>query len=266
MAIPHSRSGLGVPMELRQARILLASLALGVTALALAPASAPAAKRVRGIDVSRFQGKINWERVGETRIKFAFVQASRGSGDDCAVAPDRCGGDEFYDRNYSLARAEGIRVGAYHRAFADGRGRKRARRDARSEAKLFISEVGELHAGDLLPALDVETPFGRLNKKRLRIWVRTWLERVGSELGQQPIIYTNSSSWRATGDTTRFARAGHHLWVANWGVKEPSVPADDWNGRGWSIWQHTSSGSVKGIKGRVDKNRLRGGLGEISVP
>lgn len=239
-------------------------VALGVALVALVPGTA-AAQRVPGIDVSRFQGEIDWERVGETRIGFAFVQASRGRGDDCAVVPDRCGPDEFYRLNYLGARAAGIRVGAYHRAFADGRRPKRARKDAKVEADVFIGQVGRLREGDLLPALDVESPFGNLKRRGLRIWVRTWLKRVRRKLGEKPIIYTNHSSWQATGDTTKFARAGHPLWVANFGVASPSVPADNWNGAGWSIWQYTSSGRVKGIDGAVDRNRLRAGLDEISA-
>lgn len=239
-------------------------VALGLALAALAPGPA-AAQSVPGIDVSRFQEAIDWERVGETRIGFAFVQASRGNGGDCTVVPDRCGADEFYGLNYLGARAEGIRVGAYHRAFASGRGPKSARRDAKVEANVFIEVVGELRERDLLPALDVETPFGDLSKRGLRTWVRTWLKRVRRKLGERPIIYTNHSSWQATGDTTKFARAGHPLWVANYGVESPSVPAANWNGAGWSVWQYTSSGHVKGIEGSVDKNRLRVGLDEISA-
>ncbi len=222
-------------------------------------------KLIPGIDVSRFQGEIDWERVGETNVEFAFVQASRGDGGDCAVVPDRCGADEFYAANYLGATEAGIRVGAYHRAFADGRGRKSARRDARKEANLFLEQVGALRQGDLLPALDVETPFGGLNRRSLRAWVHAWLKRVRRKLGVRAIIYTNSSSWQATGDTRKFARRGHPLWVANWGVSSPSVPADNWNGEGWTIWQYTSSGRVKGIGGRVDRNRLRVGLDAISA-
>lgn len=246
------------------ARSMTRAVALAFALLLIVPALAPA-KRVPGIDVSRFQGRIDWQRVAETRVRFAFVQASRGRGKDCAVVPDRCGADEYYARNYQNASAAGLRVGAYHRAFASGRGRKSAKRDARAEADLFIEVVGGLGPRDLLPALDVETPFGGLGKRALRGWVRAWLERVREKLGARAFIYTNSSSWHATGDTSTFARAGHPLWVANWGVARPSVPADDWSGQGWTVWQFTSSGSVKGIDGAVDRNWLRGGLRRVSV-
>jgi lysozyme len=220
---------------------------------------------MQGIDVSRFQGKINWQRVADAGIEFAFVQASRGSGSDCAVAPTRCGPDEFYERNYRRARKVGIPIGAYHRAFVGGDEDRGVKRDARIEARLFLRLVGELRGRDLLPALDVETPFAGLTQRELRIWVRTWLARVEKELGVKPFIYTNHSSWQATGDTTMFARAGHPLWVANFDVRAPKVPAANWNGQGWAIWQYTSSGRVGGISGNVDRNALRIPLEAISV-
>jgi lysozyme len=240
------------------------ALLIGVLVLGLATL-AGAARPERGIDVSRFQGKIKWQKVGGDGIDFAFVQASRGSGQDCAVAPDDCGADGQYERNYAGARDAGIHVGAYHRAFAGGGGRKRTQRDARKEARVFVEIVGSLGDGDLFPALDLETPFGGLSPKELRRWVRVWLDRVQHKLGEKPLIYTNTTSWNATGDTRKFARAGHPLWVANWGVKKPSVPAGNWDGKGWSVWQHTSSGRVKGINGRVDLNRLKVDLSRISA-
>jgi GH25 family lysozyme M1 (1,4-beta-N-acetylmuramidase) len=245
------------PVQVVGALVFVAVLALG--------ASPAAAERIPGIDVSRFNGTIDWERVGSTTVEFAFVQASRGAGHDCAVKPEQCGPDAFYDDNRAGATAAGIRIGAYHRAFANGTGRRGARADAKAEARVFIAEVGELRSGDLLPALDVESPFGRLNRKQLRLWVRTWLERVEERLGARPIVYTNTTSWAQTGDTLRFALRGHPLWVANWDVRKPVVPADNWAGESWTIWQYTSSGSVAGIDGRVDRNWLRGGFEAVSV-
>lgn len=234
--------------------LLVAALA-GVATLAAIPALASAGLP-RGIDVSRFQGGIDWPAVGGTKVSFVFAQASRGSGDDCLVRRGRCGADNFYGRNVSGAEAAGLPVGPYHRAFASGRTRARAKADARQEARVFSAAVAAVGSFDLRPVLDVESPFTRLNAGRLRLWISTWLERVERKLGVKPIIYTNATSWSATGDTLRFARRGYRLWVANFGVSSPLVPAGNWAGRGWSIWQFTSSGSVRGIDGNVDKNKL----------
>jgi lysozyme len=243
---------------------LLALLALALAAAL--PAGADARPdHIRGIDVSRFQGHVAWRAVGKTQTRFAFLQASRGDGHDCTVVPDQCGADPEYLRNYKAARAEGIRVGAYHRAFAGGRTPALAKEDARDEANVFITQVGQLRGKDLLPVLDVETPFHRLDEIRLRAWIRAWMSRVERKLGAKPIIYTNNSSWLETGDTTDFALQGHPLWVANFDVPKPAVPASNWAGKGWSVWQYTSSGRVRGVTGHVDKNRLASGFGRISV-
>lgn len=247
--------------------MLTALLAL---VLLSAPADAAAPKHIRGIDVSRFQGHIAWKQVGQTRLRFAFVQASRGSGPDCLIAPTDCGPDPTYPRNYRLARAEGLRVGAYHRAFASDPGTEvsgidGAKLDARTEADTFVATVGQIRGRDLRPVLDLETPFVGLDDIELRAWVKAWLARVERKLGTKPIIYTNDSSWQATGDTTAFALAGHPLWVANFDVPAPLVPAANWAGRGWSIWQYTSSGRVRGIAGNVDKNKLAGGFRPIAA-
>jgi lysozyme len=252
-------------MGRRRANSTLALLALCAVILAIAAAPASAGTKAIGIDVSRFQGVINWPLVAGSGIKFAFVQASRGSGSDCAVKPDDCGADPYFAANRINAKTVGIRIGPYHRAFATGATLALAKADAAAEADVFIAQVGALNAGELLPVLDVETPFTGLTAKRLRTWIRVWLKRVKNRLGTKPMIYTNASSWGATGDTTEFARAKYPLWVAEWGVSKPSVPANFWAGRGWSVWQYTSSGSVNGISGRVDMDRLRIGLGKLTV-
>ena len=246
----------------RTTKIALA--AVGALLLFAAPAQAGKGSAL-GVDVSRFQGTIDWTQVAGAGVRFAFVQSSRGNGADCDVKPDNCGADPYYAVNYAAARAVGIRVGAYHRAFIDPAPDAELRADARAEADLFIAGVGALHKGDLLPALDAETPFDGATAAQLRTWISTWLKRVRKRLGARPIIYTNTTSWSATGNTAAFARAGHPLWVANWSVPKPSVPAGNWAGRGWSVWQYTSSGTIPGISGRVDLDRLRVRFSRIGV-
>ena len=243
-----------------------ASLGVCIALVSLALPAAALAARTPGIDVSRFQGRINWEQVAGDDVEFAFVQASRGSGNDCTVVSSECGADQFYDRNYRRARRAGIRVGPYHRTFTGGKGPKSVRADAREEANVFLAEVGELREHDLPPVLDVESPFSDVSGGLLRRWIRTWLVKVEKELGVRPLIYSNVSSWNATGNTTRFAQQGYRLWVANFDVARPQVPAANWAGFGWSIWQYTSSGSVDGISGNVDRNHARVPLDDLGEP
>jgi GH25 family lysozyme M1 (1,4-beta-N-acetylmuramidase) len=240
-------------------------LALACVAGATVASTASAAPRTLGIDVSRFQGAIDWAQVAGSGVQFAFVQASRGSGLDCTVKPAQCGADPFWAANAAAARAVGVRIGAYHRAFATGATRAEAKADAGAEAAIFVAQVGRVPRGDLLPVLDVETPFTGLTPGRLRVWIQTWMKRVHKGVGVKPIIYTNATSWAATGNTTKFA-AGHPLWVAQWQVAKPTlVPAANWGGRGWTVWQFTSSGAVPGISGNVDMDYLRVPLGKILV-
>ena len=246
-------------------RLAIAAAVLAIAAAVVSPAPAAAAPKAVGIDVSRFQGTIDWAQVRASGVSFAFVQASRGSGLDCTVAATSCGPDPYFAANRAAAAANGIRIGPYARAFAGGANLAAARADAAAEADVFLAQVGALNPGELIPVLDVETPFADLNPKRLTAWVRTWLKRVRKRLGRRPMIYTNASSWGATGNTLEFARARFPLWVAEWGVSKPSVPAEYWAGRGWTVWQWTSSGRVAGISGRVDMNKLRFRLRKITV-
>jgi lysozyme len=245
-------------------RVLLVA-SLVVLGLIAGPAQAQAGTKARGIDVSRFQGSIDWPTVAGSGIGFAFVQASRGSGADCTVKPAQCGPDPYFAANRLAAESAGVRVGAYHRAFAAGATPTDARADALAEANIFIAAVGSLQSGELIPVLDAETPFTGMTSTSLRTWIRVFVKRVTKKLGRKPMIYTNSSSWAATGNTAEFAKARYPLWIAEWGVSRPSVPASNWAGRGYSVWQYTSSGSVPGIAGRVDMDRLGKRLGKIIV-
>jgi lysozyme len=248
-----------------KSRALLGALAATLALLAVTAAPAAAGTRAMGIDVSRFQGAIDWPTVAASGVRFAFVQASRGSGTDCTVKPAQCGPDPYFAANRTAATSAGIRVGAYHRAFATGSTVADARADALAESDVFLLQVGSLQPGELIPVLDVETPFTGMTPTTLRTWIRVFVKRVAKRLGRKPMIYTNASSWAATGNTLEFAKAKFPLWVAEYGVSRPTVPAGNWARHGYSVWQFTSSGSVPGISGRVDMDRLGTGLAKITV-
>jgi lysozyme len=252
-------------VKLRRTILVAALTACCLLGTGLSAPQAGAGTRAIGIDVSRFQKTIDWPAVAGGGIRFAFVQASRGSGADCSVKPQQCGADPYFAANRLAAEATGIRVGAYHRAFASGGTPAAARADALAEVGVFLSTVGTLQSGELIPVLDAETPFTGMTATTLRTWIRVWVKKVNRRLGRKPMIYTNATSWAATGDTTEFAKAKYPLWVADWGVSRPAVPARNWAGRGYSVWQYTSSGDVPGISGHVDMDRLGKGLAKITV-
>ena len=131
---------------MKQLKVLVALCAAALVAVP----QAQAGPGQLGVDVSRFNGDIDWTEVRGAGVRFAFVAASRGSGDDCVV-PDSCGTDPNYDANYAGARAAGVRVGPYHRAFIDEGSYGELIADARAEADVFIASVGDLGRKDLAP-------------------------------------------------------------------------------------------------------------------
>lgn len=224
-------------------RLLVFVLGVGLFATVLTPAGAAAADGyLGGIDVSQWQLTIDWPKVASTDLRFAILRATRA--DDYV--------DPTYATNLAGATSAGLVVGAYHRATPSG-----TPGDAVSEADAYVA-VARNAPGDLLPALDIEET-GGLDPAGLQAWVSAWLKRVGARLGVRPMIYASPYFWRVNmGDATSYARNGYPLWIAHWGVATPDVPADDWAGRGWTVWQWTSEGSVPGIDTRVDRNRFNG--------
>jgi GH25 family lysozyme M1 (1,4-beta-N-acetylmuramidase) len=198
---------------------------------------------IYGVDVSQWQGKINFDRVAASGRQFVIARATAG----------RFTTDKTYARNRKLALAAGLAFTAYHYANPD-----RTRGDATMEADRFLA-VAKLKHGMLVPALDLEVG-SRLGTVRLQRWVRTWLQRVHSKTGVKPMIYTTQVFWHDyMGDSTWFARNGYHvLWVAHWDASRPSVPARKWDGSSWTIWQYSDCGKVPGIAHCVDLDRFRG--------
>ena len=203
-----------------------------------------------GIDVSHWQETIDWKKVAGTGKRFAFLKATDGHDYlDPTFATNRAG-----------ARTNGLVVGAYHFARPDP-----SQGDAVEEARWFVSQA-DPKPGNLLPVLDLETSKG-LDQQGITFWARRWVAEVRRLTGVTPLMYTSPYGWASrTGDSRALARDGVPLWVAHWGVESPLLPAGDWDGNGWRVWQHTSDGHVAGIAGRVDLDVVRGrSLGPITI-
>ena len=118
-----------------------------------------------------------------------------------------------------------------------------------------------------MPVLDLESS-GGLGVRKLKTWAKAWVARVDGQLGVKPIIYTSPSFWkthmgRPRGSRTMATGCGSRtgpLRIA------PAMPAANWGGHGWTIWQYSSRGSVDGINGYVDLDRYAGtDLGALRI-
>ena len=209
----------------------------------LAPPPPPPGTYLEGIDVSHWQGGIDWSGVAYAGKSFAIMKATEG----------QTFADSKYAWNHASARAYGIRVGAYH--FANP---STLPNDAVLEADWFVQNMA-IKPGDLNPALDLETS-GGLSTAQLQAWVNDWLNEVYAKVGMRPMIYTSPAFWRSyMGNASWYAEQGYTvLWIAHWNVSAPSVPANNWAGHGWTFWQYSDCGTVLGIGGCVDLDRYNG--------
>jgi GH25 family lysozyme M1 (1,4-beta-N-acetylmuramidase) len=200
-------------------------------------APAPPPNSLPGIDVSHHQNAIDWTQVAGSGIRFAIAKATEGTGYI----------DPLFSTNRADAMAAGITFGAYHFARPDLHPF-----DPVPEADHFV-DTAQLAPGNILPVLDLERS-GNLSPAELTDWVLQWLGRVTERTGVHPIVYTSPNGWKdRMADTTAIADAGYTvLWVAHWGVAAPTLPANDWQGNGWTIWQYSNCGHVPGITGCVD--------------
>jgi GH25 family lysozyme M1 (1,4-beta-N-acetylmuramidase) len=215
-------------------------------ALFVLPSSANAASFVRGIDVSRWKGSINWPRVAHAGYRFAFTEATNGFASDWT-----------YGRNRSGAKAAGLAFGAFHFARPAGSTPAAVVANAVAQADIFVSVAGP-QTGELAPVLDLERT-GGLSRTSLRAWTAAWLDEVQLQVGIRPTIYASPTFWRKSlGDASTFATGGSQLWIAHWRVPSPRVPAANWGATGWTFWQWTNCSRVPGIRGCVDGDRYRG--------
>ncbi|GAB3811643.1 hypothetical protein GCM10028895_01960 [Pontibacter rugosus] len=198
----------------------------------------PEGHTIYGVDVSHYQKDVDWQKVRENEIAFAFVKATEG------VTLK----DKHFERNWQGAGASGIIKGAYHFYLPY--------LDPKKQARNFISSV-KLSRGDLPPVLDVEVR-GRKPVEQLRKDIKVWLDEVENAYGVRPIIYTGYNFYESH-------LAGHfdgyHLWIAHY--KVPKLNMEKSNNRKLAFWQHTDVGAVEGIEGTVDCNVFYGSMRDL---
>ncbi|HET7830802.1 MAG TPA: GH25 family lysozyme [Candidatus Limnocylindrales bacterium] len=218
-----------------------------------APTPSPTSGYIEGIDVSHWQETIDWAKVKAAGKKFAFIKATEST--DFL--------DNKYATNRAQAKANGIKVGAYHFARPGTN-----TNDAVNEANWFVKNAAPV-SGELIPVLDLEVT-GGLTDAQLSAWAKAFLDRVYALTGVRGAIYVSPSFWsNNAGNSSNLAVAGYKvLWIAHWTTaSSPTTPANHWNGNGWTFWQYTSSGTVSGISGRVDLNRYRfNDLSKVTIP
>lgn len=222
---------------------LVCALAVAAAALSTPRPAIATETYLEGVDVSRWQGKPVWSQVKAAGIRFVIAKATQG--DDWV--------DPQYAGNRARLRGNRIPFSAYH--YADP---STTPGDAVAEADHFVN-TARLENRNLLPVLDLER-HNDLSTEVLAEWARTWLARVEERLRVRPMIYTSPAFWvERMGDSTWFADNGYRLWIAHWRVDSPTVPAANWGGHGWTLWQYDVRAGLSGFRGKVDRDRYNGG-------
>ena len=211
-------------------------------------APAGAATYATGLDVSHWQGAIDWLQVAGGGYSFMFAKATEGT----TIT------DVTYAINRAGAQGVGLELGAYHYARPAGSSDAARVATATAQADHFV-DVAQPTGGDLPPVLDLETK-GGLSQAALVTWTRAWLDEVAARTGLRALVYTSPNFWKtALGDTPLVAGTGSKLWIAHWTANaSPLVPAANWGGLGWTFWQWTDCTKVPGLAHCSDGDRVNG--------
>jgi lysozyme len=193
---------------------------------------------IQGIDVSYWQGDIDWRKVHAAGIQFAFIKATEG-GDYL---------DPKFLQNWHAAKRAGIARGAYHFIYWC--------RYASEQAEWFVRHVPR-DPDALPPVLDLEwnshskTCPHKISRELALKKIKIILEAMERHTGKRPIIYTDPSFHR---DVLRGEFKSYHYWLRSVAAEPQKIYGD----RSWAFWQFTTTGSVPGVKGKVDRNIYNG--------
>lgn len=200
---------------------------------------------VFGIDVSAYQGEIDWQTLEKQNVSFAFIKATEGSSFV----------DEKFAFNFENAQKTGLAVGAYHFFSYDSSGK--------TQAENFINNV-KAFEGMLPPVVDVEF-YGDKEKnlpqrEDVDRELKDMLIRLEEHYGQKPIIYATEKSYKLfiSGDYNEY-----DIWIRNV-ISKPRIS----DKRDWTFWQWTNRKKLKGYQGKekyIDVNVFNGSREEFNA-
>lgn len=201
----------------------------------------PEGYEIHGIDISHYQGKIDWEQLKNAMIKgcpvrFVIIKSTEGSSQL----------DENFRENFNQVRDFGFIRGVYH--FWSNKS------TAREQAYYFLDQV-HLTDGDLPPVLDIEHKPADKSVEDFQRDVLTWLHIVEDKYHAKPIIYTYYKFKEQYLSAPVFD--DYPYWIAHYYVDKVQYKGK------WKFWQHTDVGKLPGIKGYVDFNIYNGSYYEL---
>lgn len=197
---------------------------------------------VEGVDVSDYQGRIDWPKVKAAGKTFAWIKATEG-------ATGKGSTQTNYRDNFNAAHGEGLLCGFYHYMRAS---------DPIEQAKHFLDIVSGFPVV-LPPVLDAEELTGQ-EPERFANACAAFLDFVDTQW-THPLLYTMPGFWNALPDVGIGKIAG--LWVAHWTSAAAPLPCKGF--ADYVFWQYTASGNVPGINGKADVNRYHGTHDEFAA-
>jgi lysozyme len=199
--------------------------------------ASPKQLAVHGVDISRWQGDIDWQKLRGQGANFVYIKATDG-GDHL---------DPMFRQNWKNAEKAGLKRGAYHFFYWC--------RTAREQADWFIRNVPKVK-GALPPVIDVEWNHTSSCKKRpsrenVLEKMQVFMDKLEAHYGQRPIIYTAPDFYA---DNLKGAFKNHPFWLRS----VAAHPSKVYPGRDWVFWQYSGSGLSHGVEGRIDLNVFHG--------
>lgn len=201
----------------------------------------PEGYEIHGIDISHYQGKIDWEQLKNAMIegcpvRFVIIKSTEGA--------SRL--DDHFRENFNQVRDYGFIRGVYH--FWSNKS------SAREQAYYFLDKV-HLTEGDLPPVLDIEHKPADKSVDDFQRDVLTWLHIVEDKYHAKPIIYTYYKFKEKYLSAPVFD--DYPYWIAHYYVDKVQYQGK------WKFWQHTDAGKLPGIKGYVDFNIYNGSFYDL---